>query len=631
MQMDSRLDTLLFALSEESFVTLDKLANVLKVSSRTIRTLLRQLEEELDTKGAGIERKRNLGLRLVVKDRKLFQEYLMGKSVAGLPETGDQRVDFLLARFLIESDSYQKIDALCDLLYVSRKTLSGDIKKVEQYLNKYRLQLLRKPHYGLKLAGSEMDIRRCLNRLFQKQDQRWLQEIMDAFRDMEEMKELLIKSTYQCGYTIYEMDLYNILLQIQIALYRLEKGFEVTLDEIGHNELLRENDICVAQVFSGELEAHFGIPISVGEISYIAIQLMGKKKTTENGGTMIIDAEINQLVNEMLESVYLAFCLDLRSDFDLNTLLRRHMVSLRIRLQYQLKLENPILEEIKEIYGFPYAIAAHASTVLAEHFATTVPEEEIGYLALCFALSLKRKEERKYKRNILLICGSGAGSAKLFEYRFREMFGEYLEEIKTGDVNLLRSVDFSRFDYVFSTVPILQPLPIPVCQVKYFFDRHNVDEVEKILKRERTDGIGRYFERRLFFTDVSGEDREEILKAICCKIAEVKELPCEFEDFVLKRESLMQTDFFPYVAIPHPYKPITEETFVSVTILEKPILWHAYEVQMVLLFSVSNKKENLEQLYNTLSKLMSKEKDIKELVQKKDYDYLMDIIRKAEE
>ena len=65
--------------------------------------------------------------------------------------------------------------------------------------------------------------------------------------------------------------------------------------------------------------------------------------------SVFIDMEINQLVNRMLESVKQTYNLDLASDFDLNTSLRLHMVSLRIRLQYRLKMDNPILKEIKKL------------------------------------------------------------------------------------------------------------------------------------------------------------------------------------------------------------------------------------------------------------------------------------------
>ena len=629
MQTDNRLDTLLSSLSKESFVTLDSLSRKLQLSPRTIRELVRQLKEVLIKKGGDIERKRNLGIRLQITDEKLYQEFIKQRAFAVLPETGKQRSEFLLIRFF-EISGYQKVEDLCDMLYVSRKTLSGNLKKTEQYLNNYHLQLIRKPHYGLKVSGSEPDLRRCLKGLLQETEERWSQRIREKLKDAEEIRMLFTGSIYQSGYTIYEMDLPNIILQIQIALYRIEQGFLISQEEIRHQELLRESDIGVAQTCAYELERHFHITIPISEIRYLAIQLLGKKKIAEAANSMVIDGEINQLVNQMLESVYHAFRLDLRADFDLNTLLRRHMVSLRIRLQYRLPLENPILEEIKEVYGFPYAVAAHASTVLAEHFQMPVPKEEIGYLALCFALSLKQKDKQKQKRNILLICATGVGSAKLFEYRFREMFDEYLGEIKTGDIGLLRTVDVSRFDYVFSTVPIFDPLPIPICQVNYFFDRHNVEEVERILKNEKEKDVRKYFSDSLFFTDIKGETKEEILKEICRKIDAVKKLPGEFGEYVLKRERLMQTDFYPYIAIPHPFKPITEDTFVSIAILEKPIFWHVYDVQIVFLLSVSTKKENLENFYTMLSKFMTKEKEVQKLLQKKDFRTFMEIIGEIE-
>lgn len=269
---------------------------------------------------------------------------------------------------------------------------------------------------------------------------------------------------------------------------------------------MRESDIQAARLCAQGLKDALGVNIPVPEIKYMAIQLLGKKKVLAGDrSNVFIDMEINQLVNRMLESVHQAYSLELGSDFDLNTSLRQHMVSLRIRLQYRLKMDNPLLREIKEVYSFPYAVAAHASTVLSEYFHTIVPEEEIGYLALCFALSLKRQDRQRHKRNILLVCASGAGSAKLFEYRFREMYGDYLDRVETCEIGSLASRDFSDIDYVFSTVPIKARIPVPVCQVQYFFDRHNAGEVERILKHDCGSSIKSCFDPELFFYRYKGK------------------------------------------------------------------------------------------------------------------------------
>ncbi len=630
--MDGRLHMLLSVLSQDQYVKLEEAERRLHLSQRTVRTLVGQLDDILRQQGASIERRRGLGIRLVVSDEDRYQRFLGAGSGRQIPETGRQRMGVLLTELFCAMDGYVKAEELCDLLCVSRKTLSADLKSTEQYLNKHHLQLERKPYYGLRITGSEFDRRLCLSAMFYEIDPAWLLPVRDGLPDQELVCNQMLACIKQSGYTIYEMDIPNMVLQIRIALYRMGQGCGITLDEMQHSSLLQESDIRTAQICAAGLSQALGVAIPIPEVKYLAIQLLGKKKAV-NGGRdqLFIDMEINQLVNRMLESVYQAFLLDFRSDFDLNTSLRQHMVSLRIRLQYRLRLDNPILKEIKEVYSFPYAVAAHGSTVLAEHFHTIVPEEEIGYLALCFALSLKRQNRQKYKRNILLVCASGVGSAKLFEYRFREMFEEYLDRIETCEIGALVSMDFTNIDYVFSTVPVEAPLPVPVCQVQYFFDRHNINEVERILKHENADSICRYFHRDLFFTDIGGSTREEILHNLCRRIGAARELPGDFEQCVLKRENLMQTDFCRYTAIPHPYKPITRDTFVAVAILEKPVLWHMYEVQVIFLLSISDQKENLEDFYNTVPKFMMEEPYIKRLLLSRKFETLMDIIKTVEQ
>lgn len=632
MQMDGRLDTLLSVLSEETYLDVESIAKKLQISERTVRMQVSQLKELLEQNGAGIERRRNLGLRIQVKERDTYQAFMKGKTSPVYPQTGRQRVEYIIALFF-SSSAYIKAEELCERMCISRKTLSLDLKTVEQYLNRYHLELERKPYYGLRMCGNEFARRICLCAVFYEFRDQWIQEIQKNLKSSELVRSVILDSVKQCGYTIYEMDIPNIVLQIQIAIYRQEQGFFIRMEEITDSGFLQESDIRAARLCAEGLQNSLNITIPIPEVKYIAIQLSGKKRVLEGDkSNLVIDMEINQLVNRMLERVQEAFSVDLSSDFDLNTMLRQHMVSLRIRLQYGLRMDNPILQEIKANYSFPYAVAAHASTVLSEYFHTIVPEEEIGYLALCFALSLKRQDQGRRRHNILLVCASGAGSAKLFEYRFREVFGEYLDKVETCDLASLSQKDFSCVDYVFSTIPVPVPIPVPVYEVQYFFERHNVAEVERILKHDGHTGIETYFDKTLFFTDIKGDTREQILHELCKKIGEVRRIPADFERAVLERENLMQTDLCRHIAIPHPYRPMTETTFVCVGILEKPVLWHHYEVQIVFLLSVSlQKEESLEKFYRVAPRFMMDEARMEHLIQTKSYETLLELIRWAEQ
>ena len=629
MKLEGRLPTILLYLPEDEYIQTETLAQKLQLTSRTVRTMVKELKELLPSYGATIEHRRGQGLRLVVTDRLTFQNLLFSKKLTPLPGTARERMEYLVV-FLFANHAYVKAEDFCDRLYISRKTLSLSLKDAEQYLQKHHIALIRKPYYGMKISGKEEDFRLCLYDMFGSFQVRWLQAISDHFIEYDTINTCITTVTNACGYHLYEADHSKFVLQIRIMLYRIQCNCTIAAKESTDFFSVPPSDLEVADALASSLEIPFGRSISASERNYLALLLISRKKSLaiRQGD---VAPEIYSLTYSMLESIAHTFQIDFRSDQDLNSLLLQHMVSLCARLKHRLKLDNPILNETKETYSFAYAIAAHASTVLAEHFNAIVPEEEIGYLALCFALALKRQGNYFRKRNILLVCASGAGSAKLFEYRFREMFHDYINEITTCDIHSLKTMDLSKIDSVFSTVPIPFALPVPVCQVQYFFDKHNTADVERILRNHPTSGIRKYFDRNLFFTDIKGRDREQILTDICQKIGKVKNLPPDFQEHVLKREQLMQTDLFPLVAIPHPYKPITEDTFVAVAILKKPVLWHIYEVQVIFLLSVSTKKENLEDFYRIATRFMMSESHILKLIRKKDFETLLHIIQEVEQ
>lgn len=174
MQMDERLDALLAVLSEETYLNVESIAKKLQISERTVRMQVNQLKELLEQNGADIERRRNLGLRIQVKDRETYQAFMKGKTSPVYPQTGRQRVEYIIALFFVSS-AYIKAEELCEKMYISRKTLSLDLKTVEQYLNRYHLELERKPYYGLRMCGSEFAKRICLCAVFYEFRDQWIQ------------------------------------------------------------------------------------------------------------------------------------------------------------------------------------------------------------------------------------------------------------------------------------------------------------------------------------------------------------------------------------------------------------------------------------------------------------------------
>ena len=142
--------------------------------------------------------------------------------------------------------------------------------------------------------------------------------------------------------------------------------------------------------------------------------------------------------------------------------------------------------------------------------------------------------------------------------------------------------------------------------------------------------LNNYYNSNLFSANIKGNDREEIIKNICENIKKYIDIPDNFYDSVLKRESLSETDFGNLVAIPHPFEILTDTTFVYVAILEKPIIWYKNNVQVVFLISVSNNKDdNLQKFYQYTVDFLLNEESVIKLLENKTFDNLMCLLKNS--
>ena len=162
----------------------------------------------------------------------------------------------------------------------------------------------------------------------------------------------------------------SLIMHICIALERIRGGhyveIPVNLEDYEKNETLYDKARLVAEEIVKELEEVFHIDFPESEIGYITIHLSGKADVEGalESGNLVISEEVNSVVLEMLRSVYDAFQVDFMDDLELRMSLCRHLVPLTIRLEHNINMRNPLLDDIKEKFTLAYAMALQASTVL---------------------------------------------------------------------------------------------------------------------------------------------------------------------------------------------------------------------------------------------------------------------------
>lgn len=637
-----RAEQMFEILAEGRYSTADELADRLGVSNKTVRNTIKELEKELEGSGACIRVKYGSGYALELaqgQDLKQLREQLFpAEEGAYCPETPEERI-YYLAEYLFQTEDFVKMDRLSEILYVSKRILSDDLKKVERIFSRHHLSIVRKPNYGIRVEGEEFDKRLCIAELAVKRSgmsgSREEAEIVAACVD-----EVFRKNSYEVNGVVLD----SLIMHICIAVERIRQGHYVEIqneEEVSQSrDEMYEAARPVAEEIVKKLEEAFQISFPESEIGYIAIHLSGKTDAAAavEEGNLVISEEVNSAVTEMLQSVKDAFQVDFMEDLELRMSLCRHLVPLSIRLEYNINMRNPLLDDIKEKFCLAYAMALQASTVLNRHSGKIMTDDETGYIALAFALALQRKKTGPPKKNILLVCASGRGSAQLLKYKCMEEFGPYVGNLEVCDVNHVPKVDFSQIDYVFTTVPLPCSVPVPVREVQYFMGDKEVVDIRRLFRKSEN-VVDKYYDPELFIPCLKAEDKWEVIRKLCSLVIEKRGLSPDFYASVEKREKLAKTAFGNMVAMPHPYTSGWGTPFACVAVLDHPILWaegedslEGEEVQVVFLVSLDGLVgRELQKFYDVTSQLMLSQKHIQRLIRHRSYEQLISSLRNVEE
>mgnify|MGYP001634879354 FL=1 len=606
------------------------LAERFSVSDRSVRTYVRKTNEALGS-CAQIEKRRGGGYSLRVLNASAFAALRARDAHVGqdaVPTTPEARVDYLLNDLLSRAD-WITVDDLASILFVSRNVITSDLRQVAATLERFGLVLEKRPHYGIRVTGPEMSRRLCLANLT-------LDCIIGTGGGSASLdviarcvSESLAEEDFQINSAAYQ----NLLVHIAVAVERIRANCYVPM-EPEHLERMRSTpEYLIAKKVAAAVERELTTELPEEEIGYIAIHLAGKQTLYTPGSdadaNLVISDEVWNVVSRMLEMVWNAFHFDFRNDLELRMNLARHIVPLSVRLRYRMRIDNPLLSDIKQRFPVAYSMALESSCILAEEYGNALSEDEVGYIALAFALAIERQKSERPRKNILVVCASGQGSARLLEWRYRQEFGTWLDRIETCDVAHVASRDLTGIDYVFTTVPLERKLPVPVREVKYFLDDEDVNNVRRILSGEAAAAapLAAYFDERLFLGTLDAEDKDGALDALCARVAEVHDVPGDFRALVQRREELAQTCFGNLVAMPHPVTPVTTSTFVAVAVLNHSVSWNGQEVRAVFLVSVSSlRDQKLDAFYRGMARLLTSREAIQKLASNPDFATLLDVI-----
>lgn len=613
-------------LKDGKYHTSLELAYILNISDRTCRKYIKILSEILIKKNVEIESKPRFGYLL--KDNNISANELFHNEVKKIPNSSNDRVMYLVNK-LIYDDKYIKLFDVSEEIYTSSKTLSQDLKKVSELLENYNLFLERKPYYGIKLQGNEIDIRNFHIDILEKR----LNE--NDIEDDVKLKIVEIAENISINFRGKNIKISDISLQ------NLAISFYVTLNRIDKNYLIEdiiENENELFKVKKGEIKAcindlknifNLKKDMSERDVDYLTIRFMTTETMTYSSIKNLDVKDIQKLIEDIFFYINVTFKIDLSNDEMLYKNLYTHLIALVIRLRFGIKTQNPLIDDIKKNIPFEYNLSQYVCSRIGEKYSKELSEDEVGYIAVILHMA-KEINKRNRKKNILLICPSGRGISKFLTYTFKNSFSEYLNEINACGLSDLKYINLDEIDIVFSLVDDKLNINKPVYKIKYFLNSDDLENIKKILD-DNKEYVNSIFTKELFFHFEEEINKKDLISFVSNKFKEYIKFNDDLESLIIEREKLGMTEISEDVAIPHPIHVIPNINKIAVCLLDKSIKWINNEVKIVLFMLINNSNGENEKIYKLLTKVVNDKKIIDKILKNPIYENYINILKDLEE
>ncbi|WP_100010070.1 BglG family transcription antiterminator [Lentibacillus sediminis] len=641
--LNTRMKTIMRELmASRSPLTGKYLAQLNKVTARTIREDVKSLNNLLDENGAVIDSVMGKGYQLEIKDDQRFRNYLQSlfrdeTSVhSDVPALPKERIAYLIKRLLL-SEEYIKLDDLADEIYVSKSTVQNDLRHVREALAVYDMEMESRPGYGLKVTGNELKLRFCMAEyLFNHKE-----ETGNAFHqgyslafpqaDLDAILAIIMKQIEEDHITLSDIAINNLLIHIAIAYKRIKIGHHVDFHHENMSNIVEQKEYEVAIKIVKAVEKCLQIEFPQPEVAYITIHLLGTKmlSQTSNGEKAVeqaLEEDIYQLVIGLLKKIEEEYELGVSKDRELIIGLGLHLKPAINRYQYGMNVRNPMLEDIKKNYPLAFEAGILAGVALEEQTGVEFNENEIGYLALHIGAAIERKKLKSGPKRCLIVCASGQGTSQLIYYKLQNQFSREMEVVGATEYYKLDQYNLNDIDFIVSSIPIEGDLPVPVVEVNAILGEDDLTSVREVILDGDQDAKS-LFQENLMFLKKDFNSKEEALEFMHHRLLEKELVDDTFLEAIYEREAVAATSFGNLVAIPHPITPKSDKTFLAVTTLNKPINWNDKPVQFICIISVKkNSTEDLQSLYKMLGNIIDNVTIVQKLIKAKTYEAFINIL-----
>ncbi|RHG04379.1 transcription antiterminator [Megamonas funiformis] len=613
----------------------EAISQQLGVSSRTIRSDIKALQDALGKYNIRIFSSPTKGYRFSnFEHLGSIEQELFKDSISKL-ETSKQRINYILYRLLENTLNDVSItqNDLAEEMYISLSTLKMHLNEVKDILKKYDLKIAQYKTKGIKISGEENKLRYCIvdiknihleNEFFQNLISNINTNLLDDI-----IKKVLSERKLQ----LTDRSQKKLCMYIAIAIQRSKNNKTVVYPSSLTNKIENTFEYNVAKEIVENIYTQLNTDLSCSEVYYITQCLLASKKLIDVSESTN-KKHVKNLVNIILKEIYEKLSIDFTNDEYLIDGLTLHLNIALTRIQFQMNIRNELLETIKNDYPLAFQMGVIAGKIVEQYDNIKINENEIGYIALHFGAALSRngiKENIKAK-NIIIVCSSGLGISVLLKAKVEEYFHNRLNVIKVMPSYEINNQILDNVDYILSTVPLKNVKSDKIIKINRMLQKEDVENIEnKIFHKETTEllEITTFFNKDNFYIGKNFETKEECINFLADEAIKKGLMNNNAKMSIFEREEMSSTSIGDLVAIPHPIYNECGTSFISILILNKPIIWDDLFVQVVFLLNVEKGKMNLwEPMFLKLYNYIKLKNGVNSILKNKSYEVFINEFEK---
>ena len=399
--------------------------------------------------------------------------------------TPEQRQQ-LLALLLLEVDEPFILQQLQQLLDMSRTTVLGDLDALEPWLSQHKLQLKRRPNYGIEIGGAEQARRQALGawawgetpfgpalvRLthgdgshveslyFSLQEDARLSPMVQRAATIVgrwKLQRIFSQVAYaekQLGGRFSDDAVLYLALCFAIQATRVEDGHFVQVSEEDAAWLKERSVWPIAKEMANRACWGVGRPWPEDEVASIAMHLLAAARNERWPGDLEVDASFAGLLDRLMEHIAARYEIAaLEQDRTLQDGIVVHAVPAYLRGRFQLWMPAPpAATTLSPKYAFEHHLSRELAQQMEQQLDARLPEGEINNIALLLRAAYIRERPHRV-REVIVVCPSGMATAQLLVARLKTRFPR-LSEPRVISLRELDAARLASADLVISTTPL---------------------------------------------------------------------------------------------------------------------------------------------------------------------------------